>query len=192
MISIRKDVDTKTFSFPEKQKLTLCLRDKLETPVASKYYLTGKYDSVVKVNDNYSLLQGGVFGGFESTRRVYETTYVAPTIPTCGGGNTEPKIIERSCISGKIPEWRQRGFIYSDNGLAPTLLSTDYKTPKLVSDILYRVRKLTPKECWRLMGFDDTDVDKCSSVGMSNTQLYKQAGNSIVVNVLQAIFRALF
>ena len=182
VISIRKDIDTKTFSFPEKQKLTLCLRDMLEETVDSKYYLTGKYDSVVKVNDNYSLLQGGVFGGFESTRRVYETTYVAPTI-TCGGGNTEPKIIERACI---------RGVIYSDNALAPTLCASDYKTPKLISDTSYRVRKLTPKECWRLMGFDDIDIDKCSNVGMSNTQLYKQAGNSIVVNVLQAIFRELF
>lgn len=151
VISIRKDIDTKTFSFPEKLELTLCLRDMLEETVDSKYFLTGKYDNITKVNENYSLIHGGVFGGFESTRRVYEITYVAPTIPTCGGGNTEPKIIDRGSV-----------------------------------------RKLTPKECWRLMGFDDTDVDKCSSVGMSNTQIYKQAGNSIVVNVLQAIFRALF
>ena len=51
-----------------------------------------------------------------------------------------------------------------------------------------RIRKLTPKECWRLMGFDDEDIDKASQVN-SNTQLYKQAGNSIVVNVLEAIFK---
>ena len=50
-----------------------------------------------------------------------------------------------------------------------------------------RIRKLTPKECWRLMGFDDEDFDKASLVN-SNTQLYKQAGNSIVVNVLENIF----
>lgn len=49
-----------------------------------------------------------------------------------------------------------------------------------------RIRKLTPKECWRLMGFDDEDYKKASKVN-SNTQLYKQAGNSIVVNVLEAI-----
>ena len=55
-----------------------------------------------------------------------------------------------------------------------------------------RIRKLTPKECWRLMGFDDEDVDKCIKVGISNAQLYKQAGNSIVVNVLESIFRELF
>lgn len=50
-----------------------------------------------------------------------------------------------------------------------------------------RIRKLTPKEYWRLMGFDDEDFDKAKSAGLSNTQLYKQAGNSIVVNVLEAI-----
>lgn len=52
----------------------------------------------------------------------------------------------------------------------------------------YRIRKLTPKECWRLMGFSDSDVDKAIAIGMSNAQLYKQAGNSIVVNVLMSIF----
>ena len=49
-----------------------------------------------------------------------------------------------------------------------------------------RIRKLTPKECWRLMGFDDSDFEKAAKIN-SNTQLYKQAGNSIVVNVLEAI-----
>lgn len=53
-----------------------------------------------------------------------------------------------------------------------------------------RIRKLTPKECWRLMGFDDEDFEKASKVN-SNTQLYKQAGNSIVVNVLEAILESL-
>lgn len=52
----------------------------------------------------------------------------------------------------------------------------------------YRVRKLTPRECWRLMGFSDEDFDKAQAVN-SNSQLYKQAGNSIVVDVLMAIFR---
>lgn len=51
-----------------------------------------------------------------------------------------------------------------------------------------RIRKVTPRECWRLMGFTDEDFDKAQKVN-SNTQLYKQAGNSIVVNVLEAIFK---
>ena len=56
------------------------------------------------------------------------------------------------------------------------------------TDTGYRIRKLTPKECWRLMGFDDSDYEKAASVN-SNTQLYKQAGNSIVVDVLMAILK---
>ena len=53
-----------------------------------------------------------------------------------------------------------------------------------------RIRKLTPKECWRLMGFDDSDFEKAEAV-CSNTQLYKQAGNSIVVPVIEAIYKQL-
>lgn len=55
----------------------------------------------------------------------------------------------------------------------------------------FRIRKLTPRECWRLMGFDDADFDKAQAAGISNTQLYKQAGNSIVVNCLEAIFNGI-
>ena len=55
---------------------------------------------------------------------------------------------------------------------------------------LIRIRKLTPRECWRLMGFTDEDFDKAQEVN-SNTQLYKQAGNSIVVPVLEGIFKEL-
>ena len=55
----------------------------------------------------------------------------------------------------------------------------------------FRVRKLTPKECWRLMGFDDESFSRAEKV-VSNSKLYKQAGNSIVVDVLMAIFKNLF
>lgn len=61
---------------------------------------------------------------------------------------------------------------------------------KLLSNGL-RIRKLTPKECWRLMGFIDEEFEKAEKTN-SNTQLYKQAGNSIVVNVLVEIFKKLF
>ena len=55
-----------------------------------------------------------------------------------------------------------------------------------------RIRKLTPRECFRLMGVSDPDIDKLLASGISNSQLYKLAGNSIVVNCLAAIFRQLF
>lgn len=51
-----------------------------------------------------------------------------------------------------------------------------------------KIRKLTPRECWRLMGFDDDDFDKVEQE-CSNTQLYKQAGNSIVVDVLVSLLK---
>lgn len=60
-----------------------------------------------------------------------------------------------------------------------------------VVDGSLRIRKLTPKECFHLMGFDDSDFEKAESVN-SNTQLYKQTGNSIVVPVVEHIISALF
>lgn len=60
------------------------------------------------------------------------------------------------------------------------------------SDNTFRIRKLTPRECFRLMGMRDDDIDKIQAAGISNTQQYKMAGNSIVVNVLEAIFKNLF
>ena len=56
----------------------------------------------------------------------------------------------------------------------------------------FKIRKLTPRECFRLMGMRDTDIDKIQEAGISNTQQYKLAGNSIVVDVLEAIFKNLF
>ena len=56
----------------------------------------------------------------------------------------------------------------------------------------YRIRKLTPKECMRLMGVKDEDTDKMKGAGISDSQMYKLAGNSIVVNVLQGIYAQLF
>lgn len=63
---------------------------------------------------------------------------------------------------------------------------------KEVYNDYFRIRKLTPRECFRLMGMNDNDIDKIQSTGISNTQQYKMAGNSIVVNVLEEIFRNLF
>lgn len=73
-------------------------------------------------------------------------------------------------------------------GISPTITTRPegFKTAILPVVYQYRIRKLTPKECWRLMDFTDEDFKKAEEVN-SNTQLYKQAGNSIVKNVLVAI-----
>ena len=56
----------------------------------------------------------------------------------------------------------------------------------------WAIRKLTPTECWRLMGFTNEDVEKCKAVGMSDTQLYRQAGNSIVTNCIELLAEHLY
>lgn len=91
---------------------------------------------------------------------------------------------EKTSNNGKQYFYQNR--IY-DTGVA-TAVATSLQPNYLDND--FRVRKLTPKECWRLMGFDDESFEKAEKV-CSNTQLYKQAGNSIVVNVLERILENL-
>ena len=91
----------------------------------------------------------------------------------------------------------QRDVVYDSNGLMGTLGATDYKQPKQIAlcgggqepKILedYRIRKLTPRETWRLQGFPDWAFDKAQEAGLSDSQLYKQAGNSVTVPVIKAI-----
>lgn len=82
----------------------------------------------------------------------------------------------------------RRGRVQDDGYTCPTITAESNGLHRLESTD--RIRKLTPLECWRLMGFDDEDFYKAEAV-CSNTQLYKQAGNSIVVNVLESILRNL-
>ena len=101
-------------------------------------------------------------------------------------------------LEGEGNYWKNpnNGRIYSGEGLAPTLNCTGggNREPKVITDIGvnddgFRVRKLTEREYWRLMGFTDEQIDKVKGIGMSKSQMYKQAGNSIVVDVLYYIFK---
>lgn len=100
-------------------------------------------------------------------------------------------------LAKHIDKLEENSFIDSYNkqvnntGISGTITTrvSDSNLTHIINDL--RIRKLTPKECWRLMGFDDTDFEKAAKVN-SNAQLYKQAGNSIVVNVLEAILTNLF
>lgn len=95
-----------------------------------------------------------------------------------------------SFISPDI-EWLEKSSTIG--GTEPTKINLKNGSQITSNDNLsgIRIRKLTPKECWRLMGFDDADFEKAAEVN-SNSQLYKQAGNSIVVDVLYYIFREMF
>ena len=93
-------------------------------------------------------------------------------------------------IAGKLPgNHDQNSRVYDTDGLAPTLTSNSYHENNHLSDG-FRIRKLTPRECWRLQGFPDWAFDKAQEVN-SNSQLYKQAGNSVTVNVIAEIAKRL-
>lgn len=111
--------------------------------------------------------------------RVYDPNGISPTLSCMGGGNLEPHII-----------------IYNDYNRRDVSDVSISKTREK-----FRVRKLTPKECWRLMGFEDKDFENArnrmnenlyNGNDRSSSQLYKQAGNSIVVDVLSAIIGELY
>ena len=210
-ISILKEIDTGKFTFPEPFDTGVRLKDLLEQDeqVLEKYFLSDEVQMRLKITDetlsknvvgttiganntrfgqrDIVYQQNGRIGALlrtdyiqpkqilsnelfhiadlkserflkmhEQSRRVYEENGVSPALHTCGGGNSEPKIMRNS----------------------PSTLRL--------------VRKLTPKECHRLMGFADEDFDKCKAVGMSDTQGYKQAGNSIVVNVIELIIEHIY
>lgn len=81
----------------------------------------------------------------------------------------------------------QSNTVYDEKALCPNITTVNGGGTQQIKVVKqYRIRKLTPKECWRLMDFSYEDFEKAEKVN-SNTQLYKQAGNSIVVNVLVAI-----
>lgn len=290
IISIRKDVDTGAFTFPEKQELKLRVKDVLEPVVDEKYYIdnersrnlirqitakfdlgggiavsdgtikepdlkdvanciTAKYDSGVQNQksigtmvlepvicrsvgrdpDNPSnrekgcnteqtlelkkdgcsntlttvqkdnmvlepkIMQPVVIGSTQEHAAV-KNDGVCPCLTTAmgtGGGQIPMITIKRlGNLYDENAGGARAGNVYAPNGLAPALQTAQCgnRQPLMYED--YRIRKLTPRECFRLMGFSDADFDKIK--GISNTQLYKMAGNSIVVNVLEAIFKQLF
>ena len=153
--------------------------------------------------------------GMDCIKRVYSDEGLSPTLTDMQGGNRQPKIIdtnfsrhreysEYSCAIDtyanklKVIEEQPKIIVDDTQGFdgvryyeetTPTLRAARSGLKTVDND--YRIRKLTPKECWRLMGFDDESFEKAAQVN-SNSQLYKQAGNSIVVNVLESIFKKLF
>ena len=104
------------------------------------------------------------------------------------GFNADNALIEK--IGQISSNGSQRGTVVSDNGISANLVAGTHGYANSHIATQYRIRKLTPRECGRLMGVSDEDIDKMAAVN-SNTQLYKQFGNSIVVDVMCAMFRNL-
>ncbi|MBO1991647.1 DNA cytosine methyltransferase [Listeria monocytogenes] len=145
------------------------------------------------------VLAGKLPGPHEQNSRVYDTEGVSPTLTTMQGGGQEPKI--------KVKEATKKGFADAFPGDSINISHPDSETRRgrvgkqLANTLLtgeeqavvendFRIRKLTPRECWRLQGFPDWAFDRAAEVN-SNSQLYKQAGNSVTVNVIEAIAKKL-
>lgn len=141
--------------------------------------------------------------------RVYSSSGIAPCLNTTRGGNLQPMILIKTntklgydiaelgdSVNLEYPNsTTRRGRIGKQ--VAQTITTSPNQgavveaiSGKELSGLA--IRKLTPKECFRLMGFDDSDVDKLITNGISNTQLYKMAGNSIVVTVLENLFKQIY
>ena len=133
---------------------------------------------------------------------VFASDGLAPTITTNKGEGSKVLIPQATkqgyieCEVGGVADLSypnsktRRGRVQENGTISPTITATETGICKIES--LIRIRKLTPKECFRLMGFSDQNFDAAKNVGISNSQLYKQAGNSIVVDVLYYIYVELY
>lgn len=128
--------------------------------------------------------------GHDAIKRVYSVESVGPTLTTMGGGHREPKIAEevRATLTPDRLEKRQNGPRFKANDEpAHTLNTQDRHGVAIGSYPRYRIRKLTPLECWRLQGFSDEAHQTVVDAGLSDSQRYKQAGNAVTVNVIAAL-----
>lgn len=176
-ISIRKDIDT-GYTFPSPIESDTVLMDKLEPveDIDEKYFLSSEC-----VKRRFTKNQINEEKGYRPIVRVAEATkkgYAEATI----GDSINIAYPNSKLRRGRVGKGRANTI---DTRPQQAVMTEDSNMDNI------RIRKLTPRECWRLMGFDDEDFNKARAVN-SDTKLYKQAGNSIVVNVLEVIMGNMF
>ena len=184
---------------PLQTEVTTRLIDVLEAEVDEKYYLSEEKTKKLTLNEDLS----GRLNMYNYRQRdeINSVNKVSPTLNTMQGGDRQPKIA--------IREATKQGYAIAEQGdsvnvsyptsktrrgrvgkqVAQTLQAGEVNQGVVMEDI--RIRKLTPLECWRLQGFTDEQFYKAQNDGVSNSQLYKQAGNSVTVNVVDAIVKEL-
>jgi DNA (cytosine-5)-methyltransferase 1 len=127
--------------------------------------------------------------------RVYSSEGISPALNCCQGGGLEPKIVEPivlGWVRDKQGNVIKRPEVEVANCVTSGKRDNTQNYVVETQEVKYRIRKLTPRECFRLMDCDDEVIDKIQEAGISNSQQYKMAGNSIVVNELYHLFRKLF
>lgn len=183
-MSIRKDIDKNTFVFPQKVNLLWKLKDFLEENIEEKYYLSEKgigrlikrNNKIIREMENPNISACIISNYYKLGAR--DQQYIMddnPTIMINEGtkkGYTEATIGDSINISYPF-NISKRGRV--GKGISNTITtSPNMGTMELFNDGI-RIRRLTPLECWRLMGFYDDDYYKAKSIGISDTQLYRQA-----------------
>ncbi|WP_426392497.1 DNA (cytosine-5-)-methyltransferase [Mammaliicoccus sciuri] len=128
------------------------------------------------------------YGGNPQRGRVYNSEGLSPALNCMRGGGLEPKIAVPVLTPDRINK-KQNGRRFKEDGEPMFTLTSQDRHGIITNDI--RIRKLTPLECWRLQGFTDEQFYKAKDSGVSNSQLYKQAGNSVTVNVVDVIVKRL-
>lgn len=178
-ISGYEGVKTFEFDWPAQAEVTKRLRDILETEVDERFYLSEEKTArlVAQLNEKVEDDSPNVFGSLnhysnDQMNRVYSTEARGP------------KAIEYSRKSG----------VGKELDIAHTVNSSDWrglnrnqKQNAVLEHPHCRIRRLTPRECWRLQGFTDAQHDAVEDAGVSNSQRYKQAGNAVTVNVVEAL-----
>ena len=136
--------------------------------------------------------------------RIYSIDGISPCLTTMSGGGLQPKIIEVNIkgVSNTITTVQKDYLLMEDKSKGKLItkeIAEQLKLPEEYIGKRFRIRKLTPTECFRLMGVDDDSIRKLTETKnekgeqfISNSQLYKMAGNSIVVDVMVYMFRNLF
>lgn len=214
-ISILKSIDTKLFKFPEPFDSGVRLKDLLETDedILKKYFLSDEVQMRLQITD--PTFEKNIIGTTKPEFRtigqrdvVYKEDSIMGTLVATDykqpkqilvdsvlvKNSNSPIHIADLCSEKYKRMHEQSRRVYSEDGIAPaiTTICGGNQEPKVERDNFRIVRKLTPKEAHRLMGFDDIDYERCKAVGMSDTQGYKQSGNSIVTNCIVLLAEHLY
>ena len=167
-------------------EVTTRLIDVLEDEVDEKYYLSEEKTKKLTLDTDL----GGKLNMYNYNERdkVHSVNKVSPTLNTMQGGDRQPKVAVPVLTPDRLNK-RQNGRRFKDDG-EPTFTLTAQDRHGIITDDI-RIRKLVPIETWRLQGFTDEQFYKAKNSGVSNSQLYKQSGNSVTVNVVDAIVKQL-
>ncbi|MCT3348910.1 hypothetical protein EFS61_09305 [Lactobacillus hominis] len=173
-----------------KHQSEIVVSDQGKSPTLTATDYKRPYKVAVKQIGNF--VKTNSFGGNPQRGRVYDLNGISPTLTTMQGGDREPKVLVSAVLTPDRINKRQNGRRFKNIDEPEfTLTGQDRHGVLLDNGKFIAIRKLTPKECWRLQGFSDEQFEKAKEAGVSDCQLYKQAGNAVTVPVIEQIGKRL-